>query len=181
MAAPIDKAIKVLLVSEGLPNTTLSAQVTLEAAEQIMRASQGRTDHAKKSASQELAADRTTALFFCAMLVVAVIYIVAAVLGLPWLFYIVAVVVAVIYIAAAVIYIEIRLSRKLRSGVDDPGAVHRVRPWPGEDDGVPEMPDPEQGQMMQGNEIASSPCVRRKWEDDETEDPEETDKILTGH
>jgi len=149
MAAP-DKAIKVLLVSEGLPNTTLSAQVTLEAAEQIMRASQGRTDQ-KKSASQELAADRTTALFFCAMLIVGVIYIVAA----------------LVRMRNPKPRSEIGLSRKLRSGVDDPGAVHRVRPWPCEDDGVPRVPE--------------SPCVRRKWEDDETEDPEETDKILTGH
>jgi hypothetical protein len=166
MPRAIDNAIKVLLVSEGLPNMTLSAQVTLEAAEQIMREEEGRT--MKKSASQELAADRTTAL------VVGVIYIVA--------------VVGVIYIVAALVRMrspksrsEIGLSKKLRSGVDDPGAVHRVRPWPCEDDGVPELPDPEQGQMMQGDEIASSPCVRRKWEDDETEDPEETDKILTGH
>jgi hypothetical protein len=163
MPRAIDNAIKVLLVSEGLPNMTLSAQVTLEAAEQIMREEEGRT--MKKSASQELAADRTTALFFCAMLVVGVICIVAA----------------LVRMRSPKSRSEIGLSKKLRSGVDDPGAVHRVRPWPCEDDGVPELPDPEQGQMMQGDEIASSPCVRRKWEDDETEDPEETDKILTGH
>ena len=100
-------AIKVLLVSEGLPNTTLSAQVTLEAAEQIMRATM------KKSARQELAADRTTALFFCAMLVVGVIYIVAA----------------LVRMRNPKSRSEIGLSKKLRSGVDDPGAVHRVRPW----------------------------------------------------
>jgi hypothetical protein len=128
---------------------TLSAQVTLEAAEQIMREEEGRT--MKKSASQELAADRTTALFFCAMLIVGVIYIVAA----------------LVRMRNPKPRSEIGLSKKLRSGVDDPGAVHRVRPWPCEDDGVPRVPE--------------SPCVRRKWEDDETEDPEETDKILTGH
>ena len=144
-------AIKDLLVSEGLPNTT-SAQVVLEAAEQIMLATM------KKSARQEADADQTTALFFCGMLVVGVIYIVAA----------------LVRMRNPKSRSNIGLSKKRRSGVDDPGAAR-----PCDDDGVPELPDPEQGQMQ------------RKWEGDgdETEsdpDPEETDKaaesrILTGN